>query len=103
MVGKLKDIFRVGLIIESRGYRNLKHAFHQNTIQVVKESKALGVFIDQKVSWKKQVTTVRKSFNTKIKLLKGLTIYHLMSWKKIIIRPLFHQLSTISQYGEAAH
>ena len=38
-------------------------------IQVVKESKTLGVFIDQKLSWKKQVTTVRKSFNTKIKLL----------------------------------
>ena len=31
-------------------------------IQVVKESKALGVFIDQKFSWKRQVTTVRKSF-----------------------------------------
>ena len=41
-------------------------------IQVVKESKALGVFIDQKLSWKKQVTTVRKSFYTKIKLLKRL-------------------------------
>ena len=39
---------------------------------VVKESKTLGVFIDQKLSWKKQVTTVRKSFNTKIKLLKRL-------------------------------
>ena len=41
-------------------------------IQVVKESKALGVLIDQKLSWKKQVRTFRKSFNTKIKLLKRL-------------------------------
>ena len=28
------------------------------SIEVVKESKALGVFIDQKLSWKKQFTTV---------------------------------------------
>ena len=41
-------------------------------ILVFNESKALGVFIDQKLSWKKQVTTVRKSFNTKIKLLERL-------------------------------
>ena len=46
-------------------------------IQVVKESKALGVFIDQNLSWKKQVTTVCKSFNAKIKLLtfKGLRCF----------------------------
>ena len=42
-------------------------------IQAVKESKALGVFTDQKLSRKKQVTTVHKSFNTKMKVFNSLT------------------------------
>tara|TARA_B100001146_G_C16162045_1_gene426112 strand:- start:171 stop:902 length:732 start_codon:yes stop_codon:yes gene_type:complete len=41
-------------------------------IQIVKESKSLGVYIDNKLSWKKQASTISKSFNTKIKLLKRL-------------------------------
>ena len=49
----------------------------ENDIEVVTESKCLGVTIDEKISWKTQVVNAATNMNKKTKQLKSFNHFHL--------------------------
>ena len=63
------------MVITKRGFvgpmKQLKIA--EGNIKFVEFSKCLGVFIDNKLSWGKQIPAVCRSFNSKLSLIRKLS------------------------------
>ena len=68
----------------------------------VHQSKCSGMIIDNRLTWTRHMTSVRKSFSSKLYLLRRISFLPIATQEEIYLKPSYHQWSVECWFGDPA-